>query len=121
MIAYNEESRKLRTYKDGKYWDILEKYFPNKEWGCVVYFEGKGIFEFPFYCEINKVSSDGTWSHYANLQLYDDGEWELNEQLCGESKEQMFIYGYFSSFARAVRSLYLKGTSTNGRKPIKIY
>ena len=103
---------------------VLQKYFPEKTWGAIPLINKDGVVEL---VTIDKVEYTGggrhgdetKWTHYANIQLYDGDVWELNEQFKGKNEDEMWIYGYYKSFANAVRNLATKGTKD--RKPIKIW
>lgn len=101
--------------------DTLQKYFPTNDFGVSLMLEN-------VQDEIDLISIDTCegsvtgktkWTHYANLQRMDNGDWELNAQFKGVQENEMWIYGYFKTFGAIVRNLACKGTKD--RKPISIY
>ena len=101
--------------------EVLEKYFPTNDYGVgLVANNAKEDIDL-ISIDRCKDECDGgtTWTHYANLQRTDKNGWEINEQFKGDREDEMWIYGIYSSFGRAVRNLATQGTAN--RKPIQIY
>lgn len=116
----------------------LEKHFNNNFGVACVITSLEGNVE---QVVIEKVFKEGThdvWEHYANIMLTDKG-WEVSEsfieidnafcntwgeeyrQWIGTKQTAMAIYGYYNTFAGAVRSLKVKGNSENKRTVIDVY
>jgi hypothetical protein len=103
---------------------ILQRYFgDSRKWGANIIFDEYGKIDICEICRLSDVTIDGaTWTHYANiLCMLRDKNWEVNEQFKGEREDEMWIYGQYTTFARAVRNLATRGTSEQKRKPIEIY
>ena len=102
---------------------ILQRYFnDSSRWGANIIFNEDGTIDNCEICRLTDVTLDGaTWTHYANILNYGEGRWEVNEQFKGEGQDEMWIYGHYKTFTRAVRNLATKGTSEAKRKPIDIY
>jgi len=116
MRYYNYDMQKMLPQNIQ---DTLQKYFPTNDFGVSCVLDN-------LKCEIDLITIDRcngsvtgktTWTHYANIQRTGDNTWELNEQFKGENEQEMWVYGYYKSFATAVRNLAMKGTKN--RKPIK--
>ena len=105
---------------------VLQMYFPNNNhWGASVSFrqsfrndDGIDTVEI---CRVDYY----TWTHYAQIIRFKDESgkdvFEVSELFCGADENEMWIYGEYSSFAHAVRNIAIKGTSENGRKPLRKY
>ena len=121
MRYYNADmyKRMLGTHEDA----ILQRYFnDSSRFGANIIFNEDGTIENCEICRLTEVTLNGaTWTHYANILNYEEGKWEVNEQFKGEDEDEMWIYGYYQTFTRAVRNLATKGTSEVKRKPIDIY
>ena len=101
--------------------EALQKYFPDSDkWGACVYFTRDKTVDFVEINTLTNSSINGaTWTHFCNIQNTGEGTWEVNTQFNGKLEDEMWIYGYYKSFANAVRNLATKGTKD--RKPIKIW
>ena len=108
------EAERMPVFMDA----VLQKYFPEKTWGAIPLINEHGEVELVTIDRV-EYTNETEWTHYANIQLYDDDVWELNEQFKGKNEDEMWIYGYYKSFGSAVRNLATKGTKD--RKPIKIW
>ena len=116
-------SYEMNDKVDVKTNELLQKHFPTKEWGCDIDFENDKV------CRIgiDKVVCNGTgrhhdgqtWTHYANIQLWDDGTWEVNSQFMGEKEDEMWVYAYYKRLADAVKCVATGKFET--MKPIKVY
>ena len=118
MRYYNIESfDKL----DNKYKLVLQKYFHNSnKWGVCVLFDEKGQPDTFEICALHDANINAaTWEHYANIQRYDDGTWEVNTQFNGAKENEMWIFGYWKRFANAVR-VVAEGNFAK-LKPLKKY
>ena len=77
---------------------VLQKYFPEKTWGAIPLINERGEVELVTidrveYTGCGRHGDETEWTHYANIQLYDDDVWELNEQFKGKNEDEMWIYG----------------------------
>lgn len=117
--SYEMSKRLQRTHID----DVLQKHFPDsKAWGCSVFFDEYKNVELIEICKLTCHDMRGdsvTWTFYAQLQKMDDGKWEVNELFKGEKEDEMWIYGYYTRFADAVRCV--ASGKFRKMKPIKKY
>ncbi len=121
MKYYNYEQFKQMKKKafNWKIDGILNKYFDDT-FGADVLCDMNGNVDTIEICKLSDVSVNSeTWTHYANIVLWDDGTWEVNSQFNGEREDEMWVYVYYKRFADACKCV------ANGKfenmKPIKIY
>lgn len=116
---YSQYEQMKKKAFNWKIYGILEKYFGDG-FGASVLFDENGNVENIEICKLSDVTVNGaTWTHYANIALWDDGTWEINSQFNGEREDEMWVFGYYKRFANACKCV------ANGKfenmKPIKIY
>ena len=122
MIYYNHEQKeKILSNPCNKKLDaVLQKNFPeNDKWGaCIIFDESR----FADTIEINKLSEvtqkGETWTHYATIEKYDDGTWEVYSQFNGKNEDELWVFCYYKNFGDACRRVRL---GIEKLKPIKKY
>ena len=103
---------------------VLQKYFPEKTWGAIPLINERGEVELVtidkvVYTGGGKHHDESEWTHYANIQLWDDGTWEVNSQFMGEKENEMWVYAYYKRLADAIKCVATGKFKT--MKPIKVY
>ena len=124
MKYYNYEQYTQMKKKawNWKLYAVLDAYFDEEsdDYGIKVLFDEKGNAELFEVCKLSNVTQNGaTWTHYANIQLADDGTWEVNEQFKGKNEDEMWVYAYYKRFADACKCIATG--KFKKMKPIKIY
>lgn len=122
MIYYHHEQKEkmLSNHCNKKLDAVLQKNFPeNDKWGACIIFDESG---FADTIEINKLSEvtqkGETWTHYATIEKYDDGTWEVYSQFNGKNENELWVFCYYKNFCDACRRVRL---GIEKLKPIKKY
>jgi len=102
----------------------LVKAFPTGNFGVSVLFDkDNSVYLVTIHTVVRNgegINGNGeTWTHLANIQLWDDMTWEVNTQFNGKNEDEMWIYGYYKRFGDAVN--FVAANKMKNQKPIKIW